>query len=313
MCTPHAIPTVNGERASYSTDFWNHMKTGYVSNSLSEESDPAGGYLVPTTYDGDIIRALREKNFMRRICVSVPTEKKLIYPKIIKYTTAQWVSENQPYVESDMEFGEIVLDAYKLTDKIIISEELMADSGIDLEKFILSEFSESFADAEEEAFLVGDGDGKPTGVVNQAQIGCVSQAKNAITVDDLINLTYSVPGQFRNRSVFVMSTDAYTKMRMIKTAYGKYMWQDDVAEGDPNKLLNYDVYVSKHLDSVEGGKKPVLFGDFTNFVIGDRGKRMLKRLDEKYADQGQIGFIMSERVDGKLLRTDAVKSLQVKA
>lgn len=81
--------------------------------------------------------------------------------------------------------------------------------------------------------------------------------------------------------------------------------------GEPYTLLGYRVFVSKSLPDVEGGAIPVLFGDFNWFWIAERGKRIIKRLEERFADSGQVAFITSERVDGVLVLPDAVKSLKI--
>ena len=84
-------------------------------------------------------------------------------------------------------------------------------------------------------------------------------------------------------------------------------------DGETHMLLGHPVYVCKSLDDFAPGSKSVLFGDFDRFWIGDRGNRSIKRLSEKYADSGQVGFIVSERVDAKLVDPKAVKVLQTKA
>ena len=65
------------------------------------------------------------------------------------------------------------------------------------------------------------------------------------------------------------------------------------------------------MPNAESGNKPILYGDFDYFVIGDRGRRSIKRLNEVYADRGQVGFQVTQRVDSVLLDKKAIKCLQV--
>ena len=67
------------------------------------------------------------------------------------------------------------------------------------------------------------------------------------------------------------------------------------------------------MPDVDAANKPILFGDFSYFWIGERGKRSVKRLVERYADTGQVAYITSERIDAKLVLPEAVKSLEVKS
>ena len=114
-------------------------------------------------------------------------------------------------------------------------------------------------------------------------------------------------------AVFIMSYGAYMELRKIKTANGRYPWNLDLVKDGYDTLFGYRVYVSKYLDNIAPGSKCILFGDFSYFWIGDRGKRIVKLLAERYADYGQVGFITSERVDAKLVLPEAVKVLQVRA
>ena len=75
--------------------------------------------------------------------------------------------------------------------------------------------------------------------------------------------------------------------------------------------IPWTVKVNSYLDKVAPGSIPVMFGDFGFFWIGDRGKRVFKRLVERFADRGQVAFIASERVDAKLVIPDAVKTLKI--
>lgn len=57
----------------------------------------------------------------------------------------------------------------------------------------------------------------------------------------------------------------------------------------------------------------VAFGDFKNYWIGDRAGRTVQRLNELYATNGQIGYVATERVDGKVILTEGIQLLQMKA
>lgn len=195
----------------------------------------------------------------------------------------------------------------------LLSEELLADSGIDLEAYIAQEYKERIAVSEEEAFLVGDGIGKPLGLVHQAEVGTTTEQSGKISMDDMIDLLYSVKQAYRctGSAVFVMSEDAYRELRKTKYFDGRYIWNRKFKDDGYDTLFGHRVYWSNYMPEIVPGSKPVLFGDFSYFWIGDRGKRNIKRLNEAYAKFGQVGFLLSERVDSKLVLQDAVKALKV--
>ena len=160
---------------------------------------------------------------------------------------------------------------------------------------------------------MGDGIGKPLGLVHQAEVGTTTEQSGKISMDDMIDLVYSVKQAYRcaDSAVFVMSEDAYHELRKIRYFDGRYIWNPKFKDDGYDTLFGHRVYVSNYMPEIVPGSKPVLFGDFSYFWIGDRGKRNIKRLNEAYAKFGQVGFLLSERVDSKLVLKDAVKTLKV--
>ncbi|MBO5324397.1 MAG: phage major capsid protein [Oscillospiraceae bacterium] len=297
--------------AAYNAAFWDTMHTGMPHNALKEGSDGSGGYLVPDTYHDRMVKALAKKNVLRQISHVIPTSHRMHIPVAGDVDCADWIPENTVMKFMDAEFGEVILDAYKLGTTIRASDEMLEDNGIDLEKYILDMFSERIGDAEEKAFIRGDGNGKPMGLIHQAELGVMSELDGNITMDDMVNLEYALSSEYRDNAVWLMSEDAYNRLRRIPHYLGHGVWRNDLKEGDPVRLFGYPIYICHAMDDVAPGNIPVMFGDFSNYWIGDRGKRTIKRLVERYADRGQVAFITTERVDAKLTLPKAVKMLKI--
>ena len=108
--------------------------------------------------------------------------------------------------------------------------------------------------------------------------------------------------------------DATVKaLRKLKNGQGDYIWQPSVTAGTPDTILNRPVYTSAFMPAIAAGAKSVLFGDLGFYWVADREGRSFKRLNELYAATGQVGFLSSERVDGKLILPEAVKVLAQKS
>ena len=298
---------------AYNIAFWETMHTGMPQNALKEGSDGSGGYLVPDTYDDRLVQALKQKNVLRQIATIVPTTQKLTIPVSLGGENASWMTENEPYTLCEAEFGEIEIDAYKLGSSILVSDELLEDGGVDLEKYIEEAFAYRIGNAEESAFIRGDGNGKPTGLIHQASVGKVTDEIGRISADDLVDMEFSLAEPYRKNAVWVMSNDAYCRLGQLRHYRGNPIWSNGLDEEKPMKLFGYPVYICNHMDDVTPGSIPVMFGDFSYYWIGDRGKRVIKRLVERYADHGQVAFITTERVDAKLVLPEAVKMLKVKS
>lgn len=298
---------------AYNTAFWETMHTSMPQNALKEGSDGSGGHLVPDTYDDRLVQALKQKNVLRQIATVVPTTQKLTIPISLGGENASWMPENEPYTFCETEFGEIEIDAYKLGSSILVSDELLEDGGIDLEKYIEEAFAHRIGNAEEAAFIRGDGNGKPIGLIHQASVGKVTDEIGKISADDLVDMEFSLAEPYRKNAVWVMSNDAYCRLGQLRHYRGNPIWGNGLEEEMPMKLFGYPVYICNHMDDVTPSGIPVMFGDFSYYWIGDRGKRVIKRLTERFADRGQVAFITTERVDAKLVLPEAVKMLKVKS
>lgn len=300
----------------YDRAFWNVMRNKVnfdVQNSLKVGSDPEGGYLAPDEFEKTLIEALEEENIMRSLAKIITTssgDRKI--PIVASKGTASWVDEEGPIPESDDSFGIISIGAYKLATMIKVSEELLNDSVFKLDSYISKEFARRIGAREEEAFVVEDGNGKPTGVFGSGEVGLTTTTA-AIKFDDIMDLFYSLKSPYRKKATFLMNDATVKEIRKLKDGNGQYLWQPSVQMGEPDTILNRPVKTSAYVPIIEAGKKPIAFGDFSYYWIADRQGRSFQRLNELYAATGQVGFKATQRVDGKLTLPEAIKVLQMKA
>ena len=298
--------------AEYEVAFKDMLHTGMPQKALRRGSAGSGNFIVPDTFEQKLVKGLTDRSVLRKLCTVLKTNTTMRIPTIIADGEATWIPENEPVQFSEAVYGEIVLDAYKLAHKVIVSDEMLEDAQFDVEDYIRQLFVESVSAAEELALFIGDGNGKPTGLLHQASTGWVSEKEGDITYDDILNLIHSVKSPYRKNAVLVMSEDAITKLLSIIHYHGDSPWDVSLKDGTTKTLFGYPVYTTNYLDRVLPGTKPVLFGDFSYFWIGERGKRNVKRLIERYADTGQVAYITTERIDAKLVLPEAIKSLEIK-
>ena len=315
---PQGAPVEKMGRASdaYREDFGLALRgRPLVHNVLSIGVDADGGYLVPEEYEKQIVDGLKEANVVRSLAKIITTHAERKIPVAVGHSVATWTEENAAYTESNPTFGQKQIDAYKLTDLVRISTELLQDSGFELEPYIREEFVRAFGVAEEEAFCVGNGTNQPTGIftANGGEVGVTAAGATAITVDELISLIYSLKSPYRRNAKFFMHDSTVALIRKLKDNNGAYLWQPSVQQGEPDKLLGYSLYTSPYVPQVGAGKLAVAFGDFKNYWIADRAGRTVQRLNELYSTNGQVGFIATERVDGKVILPEGIKLLKMKA
>jgi HK97 family phage major capsid protein len=304
----------------YRSAFWKAMrnKTHFdVQNALQAGTDSEGGFLVPDEFERQLIAALEEQNIFRQLANVITTssgDRKI--PVVASKGTASWVDEEGLIPDSDDAFTQVIIGAYKLATMIKVSEELLNDSVFNLESYIAREFGRRIGAKEEEAFFVGDGSGKPTGIFNAtggAQVGVTSASATAITVDEVIDLYHALKGPYRKNAVFVLNDATVKAIRKLKDGNGQYLWQPSLTSGDPDTILNRPIFTSGNVPTIAASAKVIAFGDFKNYWIADRQGRSFQRLNELYAANGQVGFRATQRVDGKLILPESIQVLQMKA
>lgn len=128
-----------------------------------------------------------------------------------------------------------------------------------------------------------------------------------------MDVFHSLRSVYRSKAVWILNDTTIKAIRKLKDNNSNYIWQPSVVVGQPDTILNRPYKTSIYAPELAAGKTPILFGDFSYYWIADRQGRSFKRLPELYAANGQIGFLASERVDGKLILPEAVKGLSVKA
>ncbi|MBD3948450.1 phage major capsid protein [Tuanshanicoccus lijuaniae] len=277
-----------------------------VSNVLQEGVDADGGYLVPEEYDQRLIGVLEEENIVRHLATVITTAGNHKINIAGTSPAAAWIDEGAELKFGEAKFSQMLLDAHKLHVAIKVTEELLYDSAFNLETYITEQFGKALANAEEDAFLNGDGNNKPTGIFHETNGGTFLDKVTAIKADDVINLIHALKRPYRKNAVFITNDKTIAQIRKFKDSNGAYIWQPSYQQGEPDKVLGYPIYTSAYAP-----ENAIAFGDFSYYNIGDRGARSFKALTELFAGNGMIGYVAKERVDGKLILPEAVQILSI--
>lgn len=300
-------------RQAYWTQF-RHGKQALAAEeyrALKAGTDAAGGYLVPTEMERKLIDGLKEENVMRQLATVITSSTDRQIPVVASHGKAYWTAEEGNYTESDDAFGQKFLGAHKLTVLMKISEELLQDSAFDLEGYTVREFTRRVGVKEEEAFISGDGEGKPKGFLADAQVGKKAAANNAIAADELIDLYHSLKRPYRTRAVWLVNDDTVKALRKLKIgATDQYLWQPGLQAGEPDRILGRPLVVAAAMPTIDTSAKPIAFGDFSYLWIADRKGFYFQRLNELYATTGHVGFRAYQRVDCVLTLPEAIKLLE---
>lgn len=218
----------------------------------------------------------------------------------VSNTKATIIPENGNYPEQNDEFSEARFSSYKIGSLTKIKTWFIYDRNFDVKAYLSGEFARRFGKAEEDICLNGTGINEPLGLLKTAQTGATS---TELTYDKVVDLYFSVQKEYRTNAIFIMSDETAMTLRKLKDADGNPLWNHS-----NNTIFGKEVVISPYMEDAE---KPIIFGDLTYFWMIIRKPLAVSVLNERYAETNDIGYIANERLDSKLVRSNAIKVLVI--
>lgn len=281
---------------------------------LTVGSASGGGNTVPTSFYGLLQEHLIENSAIRQSNVQVLTTasgEALQVPKTTSHPTAAIIAEGATITESNPAFGQLTLNAYKYGFSVQVASELEQDTGVDLMGYLARQGGQALANGSGAHFVIGTGTGQPNGIVTASTAGVTGTAAvaGAFTVDNIIDLYYSVISPYRNNSTWLMGDAAIKAARKLKDATsGLYLWDNSVLAGEPSTLLGRPVLNDTNVVDPAADAKSVVFGDLSKYMIRDvAGVRVERSVDFAFQND-LVTWRFLFRTDGDLIdTTGAVK------
>ena len=302
--------------------FWKNLQEGYSSLDADEKkifaeniktrqqsvgTNSAGGFLVPKQFQLELDKALLEFGGMREAARVIRSDKggTLDWPTVDDTNNkGRFLAENAAVVDKDIVFGQVQFnDFIASSDMIKVPFTLMTDSAFDMPSFLREELATRIGRLTNEAYTTGSGSSKPKGVTKDTKLGKTAALSTALTAEELIDTFHSVDVAYRrNEKAWWMFTDLTMKaIRKLKDSDGQFIWQPGLRAGEPDILLGKRFIINNDMAEIGKDNISVLFGDFNKYIIRDIGGFILLRLDERFADNLQVGFTGFLRTDGKLI------------
>lgn len=300
--------------------FEQYMRYGDASafKAANETTAADGGYLVPRSYSNELITSINEGSVLRTAgarVLNISGTNSFRVPTMTNATTAAIIkAESTSFSEEYPTIGEVEFTPFKYTALSLATDELLADSRIDVFNQVLApDAVNRFIKAENTDFATGGGSSAPQGVMIGGQVGVTAAATNAITADEIIDTYHSLKTEYRGRAVWLMNDATLKVIRKFResSTTGAYLWQPGLAQGQPDTILGRPVYTLSTVDTIATTKKVIAFGDMSYFWIADFGGLSFQRLNERYADIGQIGFRWYKRMDSNVMLAEAIKYLKL--
>lgn len=285
-------------------------KAGEV-RAMSVNTDAAGGYLAPAEFQKRLLEATLAFGGVRNSGATIITTadgRDIQVPTIDDTANSgARLAENTAVASAtDMTFGLKTLKAWKYTSNLIlVPSELIQDSVFDVLGLIARKLAERLARTTSNDFSNGDGAAGPEGYVpfsTQGTQGATGQSTSVI-YNDLLALEHSIDPSYRNSAScrFGFRDASLLVLKKLKDGEGRPLWQPGIGANAPDVLCGYKYFIDQNIPAMAASAKSILFGDFSHFWIRDVSGVVLRRLDERYGEYDQVGFIAFERHDSKLM------------
>lgn len=324
----HVPEAVTGK--GYSHAFEAYMRKGYRDmgpndrKTLTVGSDSAGGFLVPEDYQLEIIKKSAVMATIRANARVAQTSRDMVkWPKITyttddKYTSGArmtWTGESPAastvHRVTEPVFGMHTIPVHTAMASIPFSNDLLEDSAFDVLGIGSELLGEAFALGENDAFINGDGVGKPMGLLTQVGLtdgltAVNSGAAATLTSAGLISLAYALPPQYEQNAKWFMSKGTEAVIRgLVGTTSGEYQWPVVGNVGSlgavGSSLLGFPIVREQFIAAPTTNGYPIIFGDMRGYLVLDRVGLSLQRLEEIYAETNITVLLARRRVGGQIV------------
>lgn len=317
----------------YRADAMKFLRKGVVSNEMSVDSDPDGGYLVSPDTSGRVIDLVYETSPMRQLASSI-TISTDSYGGLLDLDEAAfggWVGERQTRTETGTpQLGKWEIRVHEMYAEPHATQRLLDDASVNVEAWLAMKVADKFARIENAAFVNGDGAGKPRGfltyTVGSAKTskanfgkqleGLASGAASSLgstdqaATDKLIDTVFLLKPRYRAGANWVMNRKTLATIRKLKDGDNNYIWQPDFTQQQGGNVLGYSIVEAEDMPDIGAGNIPIAFGNFaTGYLIVDRaGIRVLR---DPYTAKPYVKFYTTKRVGGDVVDFDAIKLFKI--
>lgn len=275
------------------------------------------GTLIPTSIANKIIDTVKNVSPIFSMATKYNVKGNLTFPIYDESTqkiTVAYATEFKALDASAGKFKGITLGGFLAGSLIKISRSLINNTEFDVAAYVINEMALRIAEFLEHELLVGTGNNAMTGVLSAANTNVyTTQATTAISADDLIAVQVKLPQALRKNTAWIMNTSTMLAIRQLKDGEGRYMLQPDLTRGFGYVLLGAPVYESDTVDGIAAGKAVIAYGDFSGLYVNLRPGIETQVLQEKYADEHATGFVAWFEADSKIVETQKLVAVKMKA
>lgn len=294
--------------------FGEYIRSGMEFKSLSGLEDASGGYtIIPELYKS-IIGHMDAKSTFRQLASreKISTNGLDILLEEDNFN-CKWEREASPRNETNSsKFSQKRILVHELYAQPKATQKLLDDSEINIASWLISRLADSFVRAENHAFIHGDGDNKPKGILSydEAEIEQKSVTEEGkISFEDLLDFMNILEEGYLSKASFLMHRSSLLEIQKLKDNNGRFLWQPSLTSTSPGYLLGLPVYTSSDMPLYEAGKIAIAMADFKEaYKIVDRSDITIMR--DPFTEKPFVKFYSVKRVGGDVVNTNSIKLLK---
>ena len=264
---------------------------GVVSKFLQENSDPAGGYLVPEEFQATLIQYDTEPAVIwPRATIWPMNTDKLGMPKLKQRpdedaadwdhfagVSFSWTDEGGQKSETEPEFEFIELIAHELSGYTAVTNTLLEDSAINLMNFLTGLFRRAYIWMTDRSFIRGTGARQPLGIVTDPAVLTVNRTTSGVvTFADLLAMDSKLPSVFDANAIWITSKKVLNSIRGQVDTNGQPILQEfysgaaSYGAAASTYMLGYPVVKADGKVYGQGVKGDIILCDPSWYYVGDR-------------------------------------------
>jgi HK97 family phage major capsid protein len=272
----------------------------------------SGSGVVPYDFYNQVFEILQNTNplFQTSTIINTAGGNTLQVPQVTAYSSNAQFAAGSAISESNPTLSNVNLGAWKFGSLVSLSNEIIADAGVNLLDLVARIGGTQIAYDAGAALTTGTGTTQPTGIVTAAGSGVTGTATSgAPTYENLVDLAYSVAGDQRSRYGFMASTTALAAIRKIKDGAGNYVFTPSISVDGRDFLLGTPIYENASMAAVAAtaASKSIVYGKLDDFIVRQAGGIQVATSTDYAFNQDVTTFRITWRGDSNLGATGSVK------
>lgn len=276
--------------------------------AMEAGTDAEGGYLVPEDWMDTLLHDPGVPGSVHRgLCTVVQTARDAGNMPTIAAVTVATVAEEAAITgaESTPTVGQVTFAINKFMGMVRTSDELLADNAHNLPSVLTQLFNEAFGRHEDTQIIGGDGTTEHQGIRTQGATDSVMASATALAVNDLHDLYWDLPAQYRGNGTLSRTSSLGAQMTKLNSAAAGQHVTENLAQAIPagffgRPTVEFDGTGWDDAAAIVANEELACFADFRQYILIDRVGTSIRRLNELYAGTGQVGFVASRRGDGRV-------------